>query len=123
MTHEIVVFKPDSNRNFPAEKKFSLTHEIHHLTHKMTHVTHKMTHDLTHEFALIRTDSSLLPNHRNYIILCFDKKKFRLFTYRFFSLFHPIIKNNIVALLSRYNLPVMAYSLCSNFITFKSVAL
>ena len=116
MTHEIVVFKPDSNRNFPAEKKFSLTHEIHHLTHKMTH-------DLTHEFALIPTVSSLLQNDRNYIILCFDKKKFRLLIYRFFSLFHPIIKNNIVALLSRYYVPVMAYSLCSNFITIKSVAL
>ena len=82
MTHEIVVFKPDSNRNFPAEKKFSLTHEIHHLTHKMTH-------DLTHEFALIPTVSSLLQNDRNYIILCFDKKKISTNDLPFLFAFSP----------------------------------
>ena len=115
MTHDIVVFKPDSNRILLVEKTINPTHEVHLLTHKMTH-------DLTHDFTL-RSFKFSLHTQDNNSIIGFCKKELQLLIYRFFSLFHTATKNNIVAFLCSYYLLAMAYSLRSNFITFKSVAL
>ena len=112
MTHSIIVgFQPDSNRIFPVEGTFNPTDDFYHLTP-----------DLTHNFALPSAGSSILKQDSNFLI-CFFKKKLQLLIYHFFSLFHSIIKNNTVAFLWHHYSLAMAYSLRSNFITFKSVAL
>jgi len=108
MTHDFVGFQLDSNPTETVEKNLNLTQGFHNLTH-----------ELTHDFALRSFKFSLHQDSNG--ITC--KKELQRLAYRFFSFFHTIKKNNNATLLCRHYLLVMAYSLRSNLITFKSVSL